>query len=87
MKVLERTHGLVPCSSNYLHKRLNFGALGHLLLAHGLGDLARVAVDSSHEGVSVTTVYKRLEMIYKVKIEANFREEIVKVRFQYQTTL
>merc|ERR1712201_51068 len=47
-----------------LHKRLNFGALGHLLLAHGLGDLARVAVDSRHEGVSVTTVLGSVVLLF-----------------------
>lgn len=40
----------------HLHERLDLGPLGDLLLAHGGGHFAGVAVDAGHQSVAVGTV-------------------------------
>jgi hypothetical protein len=40
-----------------LDERLNLGALGSLLLAHGLGDLERSAFDTSNNGITIRSVF------------------------------
>ena len=40
-----------------LNERLDLGALGDLLLTHGLGDLERSAFDTSDNSITVGSVF------------------------------
>lgn len=41
---------------NDLDERLDLGALGDLLLTHGAGNLQRVTLDTSNDGITVGSI-------------------------------
>jgi hypothetical protein len=47
-----------------LDERLDLGALGNLLLAHGAGNLKRVTLDTGNDGITVGSVLGTFVVVY-----------------------
>jgi hypothetical protein len=50
-----------------LDERLNLGALGSLLLTHGLGDLEGRTFNTSNNGVTIGSILGSFIMVYNSK--------------------
>jgi hypothetical protein len=53
---------------NNLDERLDLGALGSLLLAHGLGDLEGSTFDTSNDSITVRSVLGTFIVVCKLMI-------------------